>query len=90
MAKKSTKITKKTRPTQAEINTEKLVDKSTRVLQLLSLLAVVVLLILRGTIENFEVETYVLIGLMGLAVGLNPEQIRKILSDVLKSFIGKK
>ena len=45
---------------------------------------------MRGTIKDFEIENYILIGLMGLAVGLNPEQIRKILSDVLKSFIGKK
>lgn len=89
MVKKQKKVIPNRRK-EPEINTEKLVDKYTRVLQLLSLVAVILLLIMRGTIKGFELENYILIGLMGLAVGLNPEQIRKILSDVLKSFIGKK
>ena len=70
--------------------TEQLVDKYARILQVLALLSVVVLLILKGVVPAIEVPGYVIIGLLGLAVGLNPEQIGKILTDVIKSFIGKK
>ena len=70
--------------------TEQLVDKYARILQVLALLSVVILLILKGVVPTIEVPAYVIIGLLGLAVGLNPEQIGKILTDVIKSFIGKK
>jgi len=90
MGKKPKKIVTK----QNKVPTEKLVDKWTqivqRTLQVLSLFFVVILLILRGTIENFRVEDYVIIGLMGLAVGLNPEQIRSMFTDIIKAFIGRK
>ena len=74
--------------------TDQLVDKWSqivqRALQVMSLVFVVVLLILRGTIKDFDVPDYVMIGLMGLAVGLNPEQIRTMFVDIVKAFIGKK
>lgn len=90
MGKKPKKIVTQ----NSKVPTEKLVDKWTqivqRTLQVLSLFFVVILLILRGTIENFRVEDYVIIGLMGLAVGLNPEQIRTMFTDIIKAFIGRK
>lgn len=90
MGKKPKKIVRK----DPKVPTEKLVDKWTqivqRTLQVLSLFFVVILLVLRGTIENFRVEDYVIIGLMGLAVGLNPEQIRTMFTDIIKAFIGRK
>ena len=74
--------------------TDQLVDKWSqivqRALQVMSLVFVVVLLILRGTIKDFDVPDYVIIGLMGLAVGLNPDQIRTMFTDIIKAFIGKK
>lgn len=85
MEKKQKKIVQK-----HEINTEQLVDRYTRILQVLSLFSVVVLLIIRGTVKEFDLPDYVIIGLMGLAVGLNPDQIRRMFTDIIKAFMGKK
>lgn len=85
---------KKIAPKKHQVQIEKQVDRWTtivqRTLQVMSLLFVVLLLILRGTVDNFRVEDYVIIGLMGLAVGLNPEQIRTMFVDIIKAFIGRK
>lgn len=90
MGKKPKKIIKQ----NAKVPTEKLVDKWTqivqRTLQVLSLFFVVILLVLRGFVDQFQVEDYVIIGLMGLAVGLNPDQIRTMFVDIIKAFIGRK
>ena len=77
-----------------QVQIEKQVDRWTlivqRTLQVMSLIFVVILLILRGTVENFKVEDYVIIALLGLAVGLNPDQIRQMFADIIKAFIGRK
>lgn len=90
MGKKPKKIVRK----DPKVPTEKLVDKWTqivqRTLQVLSLFFVVILLVLRGFVDQFQVEDYVIIGLMGLAVGLNPDQIRTMFVDIIKAFIGRK
>jgi hypothetical protein len=90
MGKKPKKIVTKSQ----RVPTEKLVDKWTqivqRTLQVLSLFFVIILLVLRGFVDNFKVEDYVIIGLMGLAVGLNPDQIRTMFVDIIKAFIGRK
>lgn len=90
MGKKPKKIV----PKKQQIQTDKLVDKWSlivqRTLQVMSLLFVVILLILRGTIPGFGVEDYVIIGLMGLAVGLKPDQIKQMFVEIIKAFIGKK
>ena len=82
MGKKPKKIVKQS----PKVPTEKLVDKWTqivqRTLQVLSLFFVIILLVLRGFVDNFKVEDYVIIGLMGLAVGLNPDQIRTMFVDI--------
>ena len=90
MAKKPTKKLTKKQEIQIENQTKQLVDKYTRWLQVAALFSVVLLVILRGAIPNFNVESYVIIGLLGLAVGLSPEQIGKMITDVVKAFIGKK
>lgn len=76
-----------------QVQIDKQVDRWTlivqRTLQVMSLIFVVVLLILRGFVENFRVEDYVIIALLGLAVGLNPDQIRQMFTDIIKAFIGK-
>ena len=90
MGKKPKKIVKQS----PKVPTEKLVDKwiqiVQRTLQVLSLFFVILLLVLRGFVDNFKVEDYVIIGLMGLAVGLNPDQIRTMFTDIIKAFIGRK
>lgn len=77
-----------------EVQIEKQVDRWTqivqRTLQVMALLLVGILLILRGFVENFRVEDYVVIALLGLAVGLNPDQIRQMFTDIVKAFIGRK
>ena len=90
MAKKPTKKLTKKQEIQIDNQTKQLVDKYTRWLQVAALFSVVLLVILRGAIKNFNVESYVIIGLLGLAVGLSPEQIGKMVTDVVKTFIGKK
>lgn len=89
MAKKSQKTTKNktTPPIQS---TTQLASRYSGVAQLLALAGVIILLVLRGFVVTLIVPDYVIIGLLGLAVGLGPEQIGKMLTDVVKAFIGKK
>ena len=70
-------------------NTAQLANRYAGVAQLLALASVVLLIILRGFVSTLIVPDYVIIGLLGLAVGLGPEQIGRMLTDVVKAFIGK-
>jgi hypothetical protein len=77
-------------PKKEELQTSQLAERYAGVLQVLALGAVVGLLVLRAFVNTLDVPSYVIIGLLGLAVGLSPEQISKMLTDVIKAFIGKK
>ena len=70
--------------------TEQLVDKYARGLQIISVISVVALLIFNGLVPAASIPSYVIIGLLGVAVGLQPEQIGEMITNVLKTFIGKK
>ena len=70
-------------------NTTQLANRYAGVAQLLAIASVVFLIVLRGFVSTVIVPDYVIIGLLGLAVGLGPEQIGKMLTDVVKAFIGK-
>lgn len=89
MAKQKKNVSKN-KPVDQPPKTEQLVDRYSRILQLLALASVVVLLILGGLVPTIDTPSYVIIGLLGLAVGLSPEQIGKMVTDVVKAFIGKK
>lgn len=89
MVKKAKKTTRN-KQTVAPPKTAQLVDKYSRILQLIALISIVALLIIKAFVQTLELPAYVIIGLLGLAVGLGPEQIGKILTDVAKTFIGKK
>lgn len=85
---KQKKQNKKIEP--AQLQTTQLANRYAGVAQLLALASVVFLLVLRAFVETLIVPDYVIIGLLGLAVGLGPEQIGRMLTDVVKVFIGKK
>lgn len=86
MAKQS----KKQNNTKPELpNTAQLASRYAGVAQLLALASIVFLLVLRAFVETLIVPDYVIIGLLGLAVGLGPEQIGRMMTDVVKAFIGK-
>ena len=90
MVKRQKKVVAK----KHQVQNEKQVDRWTqivqRTLQGMALLLVGILLSLRGTVNDFRVEDYVIIALLGLAVGLNPDQIRQMFTDIVKAFIGRK
>ena len=70
-------------------STAQLANRYAGLAQLLALASVVTLIILRGFDETLVVPDYVIIGLLGLAVGLGPEQIGRMVTDVVKAFIGR-
>lgn len=88
MAKKAS--TKKREQKQLEHKTEQAVDAFARVLQIVAIISVVAIFVINGTLPNANVPIYVPAGLLGVAVGLSPAQIGKIVTDMLKAFVGKK
>lgn len=90
MAKQQKKLTNKQQANQPQpTSTTQLANRYAGVAQLLALASVVFLLVLRAFVATLIVPDYVIIGLLGLAVGLGPEQIGKMLTDVVKAFIGR-
>lgn len=89
MAKKANSV-KKRQQKELEQKTEQAVDAFARVLQIVAIIAVVAVFIVNGALENANVPIYVPAGLLGVAVGLSPAQIGKIVTDMLKAFVGKK
>lgn len=86
----SRKQAKKSSPKKQEVqNTAQLANRYAGLAQVLALASVVTLIILRGFVETLVVPDYVIIGLLGLAVGLGPEQIGRMVTDVVKAFIGR-
>lgn len=69
---------------------EAVVDAYARVLQIIAIIAVVAIFIINGALPNADVPIYVPAGLLGVAVGLSPQQIGKIITDILKSLVGAK
>lgn len=88
MARKSNK--KHVERHKLEQKTEQTVDAAARVLQIVAIIAVVAIFVVNGLLPNANVPIYVPAGLLGVAVGLSPAQIGKIITDLLKSIIGKK
>lgn len=71
-------------------NTKQLANRYEGLAQLIALGSVVLLLVLRGFVATLVVPDYVIIGLLGVAVGLGPDQIGRMITDAAKAFIGKK
>ena len=90
MVKRQKKVVAKKHQVQIEKQVDRWTQIVQRTLQVMALLLVGILLILRGTVNDFRVEDYVIIALLGLAVGLNPDQIRQMFTDIVKAFIGRK
>lgn len=70
--------------------TEQVIDNYARVLQIVAIISVVVIFIINGTLETADVPIWVPAGLLGVAVGLSPEQIGQILVDMIKAMFTAK
>lgn len=80
MAKK--KVTKK-----QEVERQHEVDVYARVLQMIGVLAVVAMIFTDNLVANSNIPIWIYFGILGVAVGLSPEQIL----DVIKSiFLGNR
>ena len=86
MAKKTKKELKRRK---IENDTDRIVTQSTRVLQIIALIGAIAIVILAGNSQTFQVNPYVVPILLGIAVGLNPEQFKEIIIEIVKAFIGK-
>lgn len=66
------------------------IDAYARALQALALVCVVGLIIISNTVEKFDMPPYVIPGILGMAIGLGPEQVVNLIKDVIKSALGRK
>lgn len=66
------------------------VDAYARILQMLGLIAVVAVLAIDNLVKDTTVPVWVVFGILGVAVGLSPEQILSVIKDLLKSFTGRR
>lgn len=63
---------------------EEKVDVLGRVLQAIAIIAVVVIIMIDSGANDIEVPLYVPAGLMGVAIGLSPEQLAEIVKSILR------
>jgi hypothetical protein len=79
MAKKTTK----NKQTKAEDDRKQVVvDGYARVLQMVAIVGVVILVIAGQIIPNADIPIWVPAGLLGVAIGLSPEQIGNIIKNM--------
>lgn len=57
-------------------------DNLSRVLQIVGIVAVVALVAIDTLVEGAEVPLYVTLGILGVAIGLKPEQIGQIIKGI--------
>lgn len=87
MAAKKTKNTK----TKKQLDDQKqVVDTYARILQLVAIVAVIAIYVISAISPSVDIPVWVPAGLLGVAIGLSPEQMGKIIGDIIKSFVGKK
>ena len=83
---KSTKRLKKVQRKEVE----KRVDKSVRALQFVALIVLVILILIDAFLKDYELPVWVLGGIVGIAVGLSPDQMSKLIKDIALAFMGKR
>jgi len=88
MAKKAKKINQVRKAQKREV--EEKVDRSARILQFVALVISAVLLIIDAFLKDYELPVWVIGGIIGIAIGLSPDQISKIIKEAILAFIGKK
>lgn len=89
MAKKVKKTNVKIRKAQKH-EVEQKVDRSARILQFVALVIAAVLLIIDAFLKDYELPVWVIGGIIGIAIGLSPDQIFKLVKEAILAFIGKK
>lgn len=88
MAKKTNKNNRAVRAQRKEV--EQKVDKSSRVLQIIALIIAGILLLVDALIQTYELEVWVIGGIIGIAVGFSPDHFYKLIKEAIMAFIGKK
>ena len=89
MAKKTKKTNVTVRKAQRR-EVEQKVDQSARILQFLALLIGGVLLVIDAFLKDYELPVWIIGGIIGIAVGLSPDQVFKLIKEAILAFIGKK
>lgn len=84
MVKKQTKKDKQIK-TQVEE-----VDNYARILQLVAIFSVIAIYVLSALSPTTSIPVWVPAGLLGVAIGLSPDHIAKIITSLLKGAVGKK
>lgn len=84
------KQARKNRQIHKEREQKQLVDKYSRILQIVAVVCVFLVYLLMSVYPKTEIPVWVPAGLLGVAIGLNPEQMAKIVSDIVKGIVSKK
>lgn len=66
---------------------EQKVDTFARVLQVVALIVALIVIIVDALIKDYEVPIWVIAAILGVALGLSPDQVAKIISDAVKAFV---
>ena len=89
MAKNTSKNKLKVRKEQ-RVEVEAKVDQSARILQFLALVIGGALLVIDAFLKDYELPVWIIGGIIGIAVGLSPDQVFKLVKEAILAFIGKK
>lgn len=85
-------MAKKTDKQKASIQKEAeyRVDNLARILQIFALVLAGILTIIDIAVKDYELPIWLVPAILGIAAGLSPEQIAKIISDSIKTFLSGK
>lgn len=63
------------------------IDNLARVLQIAAMFIAAILILADILVKDYELPVWTIPAILGIAAGLSPEQIAKILVDIVKSFL---
>lgn len=69
---------------------KQVIDRYARALQALAIIAVIAIYVIRSVYPDTDIPVWVPGGLLGVAIGLSPEQIVKLLTNIARAFMDSK
>lgn len=84
MATKTNKKPPKQQPVQNEV------DVYARAIQLVALFIFGGMVVISAFVEKSNIPVWATLGILGVAVGLSPEQILDLIKDLLKGFVNRR
>lgn len=65
-------------------------DVYARIIQIIGLFGILIMIGIDQLVKETEIPIWIYFGILGVAVGLSPEQMLSLIRDLIKSMVGRK